>query len=546
MNHRSGRLLVVLLSALMAMLVTTAGAAGAVVRKPDGRIARSGGSLAGNNIYNTTAAGQGRVAAATPGHSVTFRISIQNDGKYADRFTVKASGGPIDGYTVKYARQTVDITSDVVAGSYQTSALVSGAKFLISATVTVGSSATVGSSVTRLVTIASVAAATRKDAVKLTVNRAGVVVTDKGIYTEPPAPALPNAGETFVDPAFNTTLMRVTDQADGSSCAQFYSYWPTFNRDSTRFILACDGSPRLYRFDPANFRIVSKGPLFAQPLPGGGYMNVEDALWSGSNANVLYGYRGLKLWAYDVSTLTYSLVKDFTGAIDPGHLGQMSRSIDDNVFAFSKKDPGYSVTGYVVWRRDQNRVLRDVDVANLDEVQIDKSGRFLAVKAALGGGVDVQAVDLSNDSVESLKDAAPDYSPGHSDNGSGIIVGHDNWNNQYTLRRYSTPHAFRTVIGFGSDWSQANHLSMLSDDEGWCLISNFTAGTGPVGAFRQEIFQVSTDGSQRVRRLAHHHSVYRDYWDSPRANISRDGRFVAFTSNWGSSSRRDVFLIKVP
>src|SRR5437016_3029190 len=86
----------------------------------------------------------------------------------------------------------------------------------------------------------------------------------------------------------------------------------------------------------------------------------------------------------------------------------------------------------------------------------------------------------------------------------------------------------------------------LADNESWCLISNFTAGNGAAGPFRNEIFQASTDGSQRVRRLAHHHSVYRDYWDTPRADISRDGRFVAFTSNWGSNTRRDVFIIKVP
>src|SRR5207253_2557215 len=99
---------------------------------------------------------------------------------------------------------------------------------------------------------------------------------------------------------------------------------------------------------------------------------------------------------------------------------------------------------------------------------------------------------------------------------------------------------------FGADWSQGNHVSMLADNEGWCVISNFTAGKGPPGSFRNEIFQVATDGSQKVRRLAHHYSVYRDYWDSPRADISRDGRFIAFTSNWGSATRRDVFIIRVP
>jgi hypothetical protein len=372
------------------------------------------------------------------------------------------------------------------------------------------------------------------------------VITDHNIYPEPPPPALPSAGGTFVDPTFGTTIMRVTDQNDGASNYNYYSYWPTFNLDDSKFFISCTGTAMLYRFDPSGFRIISKGPLFDQTLPGGGFMSTEDAEWSGTNANLLYGYYGLKLWSFDVSARTYTLIKDFTGLLPPGSLGQMSRSLDDNMFAFTVKDSNFAPTGYMVWQRDQDRIVRNVSLSNFDEVELDKTGRYLVVKALFGGGVDFQAVDLQTGNVQGLTDPAPDFSPGHSDNGHGIVVGYDDWNNQYTTRSLATPHQFQRVISFGNDWSQSNHLSMLGDNESWCVISNFTSGSGPVGPFRQEIFQASTDGTQSVRRLAHHHSVYRDYWDTPRADISRDGRFIAFTSNWGSTTRRDVFIIKVP
>ncbi|PYT09041.1 MAG: hypothetical protein DMF60_03375 [Acidobacteria bacterium] len=373
------------------------------------------------------------------------------------------------------------------------------------------------------------------------------VITNRNVYPEPAAPALPKAGGTYVDPIFGTTIMRVTDENDGTSNMNYYSYWPTFNLDSTRFFISCDYSPRLYKFDPNNFQIISKGPLFTQPLPGGGSLSTEDAIWSGTNPDVLYGYAGLKLWAYNVSAGTYTLIKDFTGELSPGSLGQMSKSVDDNVFAFTKKDSNYAPTGYLVWQRDQNKILRNVSLGNYDEVEIDKSGRYLVVKAEFGGGVDFQDIDLQTGTVQSLTDPSPDFSPGHSDNGRQIVVGHDNWNNRYTSRSLATPHQFLPVISFGSDWSQGNHVSMLADNEAWCVISNFNAGgSGPVGPFHNEIFQASTDGNQNVRRLAQHRSVYRDYWDTPRAEISRDGRFVAYTSNWGSTTRRDVFIIKVP
>lgn len=377
-------------------------------------------------------------------------------------------------------------------------------------------------------------------------GRTAGVITDRRIYDEGPPPGLPRAGGTFVDPTFGTTIMRVTDEADGTSCHNYYSYWPTFNLDDTRFFIACDNVPKLYQFDPNSFQIVNKGPLFPIHAPGAGYLGAEDAIWSGTSANVLFGTVDLRLYSYDVETRTYSLVKDFSYELPPGYLGQMSKSLDDNVFAFTRKDKDYKRLGYIVWRKDQNRIVRKADFDKYDEVQIDKSGRYLVVKAEFSKTADVQVLDLQTGSAETLSDPGPDFSPGHSDNGRQIVVGHDNWNNQYTVRKLATPHQFQTVIGFGSDWSQANHLSMLADNEAWCVITNFTAGNGPLGPFRNEIFQVSTDGSQRVRRLAHHHSIYRDYWDTPRADISRDGRFIAFTSNWGSIKRRDVFIIKVP
>src|SRR4051794_26607769 len=44
---------------------------------------------------------------------------------------------------------------------------------------------------------------------------AHAVKTDRRVYAEPAPPPLPEAGGTFVDPVFGTTLIRVTDQRDG-------------------------------------------------------------------------------------------------------------------------------------------------------------------------------------------------------------------------------------------------------------------------------------------------------------------------------------------
>jgi hypothetical protein len=184
-----------------------------------------------------------------------------------------------------------------------------------------------------------------------------------------------------------------------------------------------------------------------------------------------------------------------------------------------------------------------------DEVQVDKSGRFCLVKTGRHGKgvVEVRVVDLRTGRVEDLTDDGPDFAPGHSDNGHGLVVGHDNVGNRVTFRRLDSPHDVRTLLDLENDWSQDYHVSMLGDDESWATLSFHAGNSLPSsGIFRNEIVQVATDGSRRVRRLAHHRSVFKSYWDSPRANISRDGRFIVFTSNWEGTGQRDVFILKVP
>lgn len=141
-------------------------------RRPDGRIRLgTSGAYVGNNVYNTTGAGQSKTGSAKKGKTITFGISIQNDGTGADRFTVKATGTAAGAYTVKYFSGSTDITAKVVAGTYRTPSLAPGAASLVTAKVTVKTTAPAGSKVTRLVTITSAGSSTKKDAVKLIAKR---------------------------------------------------------------------------------------------------------------------------------------------------------------------------------------------------------------------------------------------------------------------------------------------------------------------------------------------------------------------------------------
>ncbi len=61
--------------------------------------------------------------------------------------------------------------------------------------------------------------------------------------------------------------------------------------------------------------------------------------------------------------------------------------------------------------------------------------------------------------------------------------------------------------------------------------------------------KVWTDkNTTHVQRLAHHRSNADNYWEYPQGNVSFDGKFVMFTSDWEhqTGNRHDVFILKVP
>jgi len=378
------------------------------------------------------------------------------------------------------------------------------------------------------------------------------VKTDSGAYPEGSPPPLPAAGGKLTDPTFGTQIMRVTDSSDGAELRTEYSYWSTFNEDNTKMlVLNGNGSHFLLGFNPTTFTRGAKTLLPTVPP----YMNFPDAIWSRLQTNVLLGRANAKIYAIDTTTMVYSLYTDMTSQLPANsYILQISISADDDVIAFTvKQNDTYALLGYGAWKRSTSEMYYVADTS-FDEVQIDKSGRYLVVKTGFGSGegaIEAEIVDLQVNpkTVVQLTDGAPDHAPGgHSDMGTGTAVGAANWSNSITFRSLATPHVFTHILSFGSNQTNYGmHLSFLANNEDWILISTYTTtGNARTNAFNNELIMVATDGSQRVKRFAHHYSWVNSYYDSPRANVSRDGKFVAFTSNWGNSGRQDLFIAKVP
>ena len=139
----------------------------------DARIKRAGGTLKGNDVYNTS--GSGQTVALTPVAGTTRRVyvTVQNDGTQADSFSLETSGDSPDGYHLRYfrSRTNVELTTAVENDTLLTPVLQPGQTFRIRVRVVTTADAQPGSPLTRLFTFTSHNDSNDKDAVKLTVTR---------------------------------------------------------------------------------------------------------------------------------------------------------------------------------------------------------------------------------------------------------------------------------------------------------------------------------------------------------------------------------------
>lgn len=136
--------------------------------QPDETIKGTGdATVLGNNIYNTTGAGQTRTVTTTRGKTRTFIVKVWNDSASTDAYHLKGSPA-VTGFAVKYLKGTsgtTDITSAVLAGTYKTVSLAPGAGVAIRVVITIAASAPVAVTRDWLVTATSQLDATVKDAV---------------------------------------------------------------------------------------------------------------------------------------------------------------------------------------------------------------------------------------------------------------------------------------------------------------------------------------------------------------------------------------------
>ncbi len=208
---------------------------------------------------------------------------------------------------------------------------------------------------------------------------------------------------------------------------------------------------------------------------------------------------------------------------------------------------------------------------------IDRTGRYVVIGKGVGRKPNTSEWVVWDVDTSEVAEITNHWS-GHDASGFGVRVNESGYSGgspsfyeevQYSIRPLDPAHVSEAKYLIDPANLPTPHLPITGGHFSWnnarpevlvpVVGSHFrevkNAGK-PWRALDDEIIAVATDGSGAVWRFAHHRSLTDgDFWDTPRGNVSQDGRWYLFTSNWertlGSDPydkhpRQDMFLVELP
>ena len=433
------------------------------------------------------------------------------------------------------------------------------------------------------------------------------VRTDLQVRSKPALPAIGPAGSPFTDPAFGSRLLRVTDgntrpgMAGRSYTTPSAAHQTAWNADSTYFyVRSVDGFFLPYAFNAAT---MSVSRVQATSGGNGGLLIASQAepQFSFVSPNIIYVTRQDSTYdwpiiqRFDFSTGGYADLLNLGEAAPIAHgtyAGGLASSATspERVMAFfggTAQDLHYLVA---IFTPDQPQSVAILDTTtstitvndvktptniplrfHLHHAWLDKSGRYVILETTAPdrpARAPLYVWDTATNTFAALPESDA-HSGGHYATGFGTMVNQDcctstSWDAaQWQLRSLATPTATSDLVnpvltpqetysGDHASWNNAQSGTLVPFVTGFYRTASESAPWRP---WDDEIVAVKTDmsGGTTVWRFAHHRTTLVSFWDTPRANVSQDGHWALFTSNWektlgtdpGGGPREDVFLVEL-
>jgi len=391
-------------------------------------------------------------------------------------------------------------------------------------------------------------------------------ITNLQVY-QVPEMSEPPARQEYIDPVFNTCIVRVTDSStdlstDDSSIGMKneYSRVQSFNADESRFLIrGIDGS--WYVYDANSL------------LPLGQLSIGVDPRWDGRDPDKLYYSDGTALFSYHVTSGESLTLHDFADEFPGQALAAVwmryegSPSMDTRYYGLMAENQDWLTIGFIIYDIKNDKVTAKLELPapyEIDAVTISPSGKyFLAYfdnyceEGQLGSesspcGLMVYDQDLQNG--RGLLRLCGHSDPAFDTQGNEVLVYQDI---DHDTISYVDLASGKITNLFDIDFSHTAigfHFSGLAfQHPGWVVISTYGDDNTTYTWMDNEVFVLELKPNGRVARLAHTHSLVdgnqeHDYWAEPHASTNRDLTRILFTTNWHKSGTGEVetFLIHLP
>jgi hypothetical protein len=430
-------------------------------------------------------------------------------------------------------------------------------------------------------------------------------ITDRLVRAKPALPSLGGAGFQFNDSAFGSRMLRVTDGTtrpgltNRSYRVPSNAHLAAWNATSDKFIVeSTDGTIIPYTFDA---QTMTASRIQPSGTGNGGFTLTfyVEPQFSLVNPDLIYGAGGSNsrtILSYDFSTKSYSTVVNLDTLVPglSGYVGSvMTGGVPSETLMTFFGGGGQDAHFYVLLKplaggpsKLMNTVASTINGVptsttlnfRIHATQIDKSGRYVFIYpryadlVAPRSASQVYLWDTVTDNITAL--TGDIHAAGHDAAGFGVWINQDcctssAWDaGQWQYRSLADPFNPRDVINPVLPTKEiylADHTTWnnAQPDRSVPVISGtyrFGDNTAAWRAWDDEIIGIDVP-SGTVYRFAHHRSnVGSDsnpaspyFWYEPIANISPNGKWVLFTSNWektlgtdvsdGGTARQDVFLV---
>lgn len=396
---------------------------------------------------------------------------------------------------------------------------------------------------------------------------------DNPVFPQPTL-GVPDAGASFADPQFATTLTRVTD-SPGSR--HEYSRFDPFNADRSMIIL----------LDPEGGFIV-----YATAAPYNRNKNlvlkldVEEPRWDREDPQALTGFSGFKIISVNVTTGKKSVVKDF--AKDPvvGPIikaepdlyritmkdeGEPSNDGDLWAFALQGSKFDYALRYIVCWDRKRDKTLGTRKLAEderaIDWVGMSPLGRWVVIGGAPENGGELAGLVIADRKLNAFHRL--DYATAHADlgldtDGNEVIV-MQNARTDY-IDLIPLDKSVEPIMENGGSYDGTGHIRLVGlfynnsspigfnsgvhisgNCPGYAVISTYIEpGKPEQNWLDRSIILVRLDRKNpQAWYLAKTHNSTADYWQETHAAITNDGSRVVWSSNWDREGQNATFLLEL-